>query len=716
MDRATKLFLLLTCPLLACGDDTTTPGDGSTGGEDSTTTNVTVTVNPTTVTVTDTDTDPTADTTDSSDSGVDSTGTTDGTTSSGSSDGGMSSSSSDGGMGSSSSDGSSSDGGTTSGTSTTSGTTSGSSTGGPACGDGVIDVGEDCDDTELGGADCAGLGFAGGVLGCNPDCTYDTSGCTTCGNGAVDMGEDCDGMDLGGSTCADVGMGFTAGTLACDGTCGFDTAGCTSTPWPVAGEVVVTEIMQNPAILPDSDGEYFELYNPTMGDLQLANCFVEGSTDAGFPVAIDELVMGPLSYRTFAITSAGGPGFVPDYQWPIGDFSLNNSSDTVRLVCNGVVVDEVDYDNGATFPDPSGASMNLDPVSYDAIANDLGANWCESTNSFNGDFGTPGADNTACVAPPMYTIDFCRLQFPDLIDEVEGTNVDVFGRVFIAGLTDLSGVNDPAPEVIGYVGWGPDGTDPAVDPGWTWFAGTPNAGYGPASPGYEANNDEYQALLTVPSPPGSYDFAFAFSGDGGATLTYCDGQPAGSSDGYQPANAGQMTSQPGMVPTNLYFSEYAEGSSSNKAFEIYNAAAADADLTSCEVNFYFNGGAAPSNTINLAGTLVAGDVLVVCDDSIDPLVFDPMLCDVLDNGSFYNGNDALELVCSGTVLDVIGQIGTDPGSEWVGGGVGTQNETIRRDCAVTTGDSNGADAFDPSLEWATFPQDDFSDFGQYICP
>lgn len=582
------------------------------------------------------------------------------------------------------------------------------------CGDGMADVGEDCDGADLAGADCTTLGFAGGTLACDGACTFDTSGCTTCGDGVIDAGEDCDGVDLGGATCASVGMGFTAGSLACDGMCGFDTAGCTSMPWPVAGEVIITEIMQNPSILPDSEGEFFELYNPGMADLQLANCFVEGSTDAGFPIAVDDMVIAPMSYRTFAAPSVGGPGFVEDYQWPVGDFSLNNGTDTVRLVCDGMVVDEVTYDNGVTFPDPTGASMNLDPMSYDATANDTGGNWCEGTNSYNGDFGTPGTDNTVCVPPPMYTIDFCRLQFPDLIDEVEGTMVDTFGRLYIGGLTDMSGVNDPAPEVIGYIGYGPDGTDPAVDPGWVWTAGTPNAGYGPASPGYEMNNDEYTAVLTVPSPPGMYDFAFRFSGDSGATFTYCDGQPAGSSDGYQIANAGQMTSQPGMAPGGLYFSEYAEGSSSNKALEIYNSDGVDADLTSCQVDFYFNGNVVSGNTINLAGTLAADDVLVVCDDGID-MAF-AGACDVLAGGSFFNGNDAIELSCSGTVLDVIGQIGNDPGAEWVGGGVGTQNETIRRDCAVTMGDTNGADAFDPSVEWATFPQDDFSDFGQYICP
>src|SRR4029079_2000 len=100
--------------------------------------------------------------------------------------------------------------------------------------------------------------------------------------------------------------------------------------------------------------------------------------------------------------------------------------------------DEVSYDDGATFPDPNGQSMNLDPGSYDAVANDLGVNWCAATTPFGaGDFGSPGTANEVCGAGPVdYTIDFCRMQFPDTIIEDQGTDVTVYGRVFIAGLTD----------------------------------------------------------------------------------------------------------------------------------------------------------------------------------------------------------------------------------------------------------------------------------------
>ncbi len=45
------------------------------------------------------------------------------------------------------------------------------------CGDGVIDLGEECEPTDLGGATCTDLGFASGTLSCAPGCTFDASDC-----------------------------------------------------------------------------------------------------------------------------------------------------------------------------------------------------------------------------------------------------------------------------------------------------------------------------------------------------------------------------------------------------------------------------------------------------------------------------------------------------------------------------------------------------------
>lgn len=105
------------------------------------------------------------------------------------------------------------------------------------CGNGAIDGAEDCDcggdacsASELGNNDCSDLGFDGGALSCDPgSCQFDTSGCssTQCGNGTIDANEQCDGNNLGGFNCQS--LGNTGGTLACDPVlCVFDASGCTN--------------------------------------------------------------------------------------------------------------------------------------------------------------------------------------------------------------------------------------------------------------------------------------------------------------------------------------------------------------------------------------------------------------------------------------------------------------------------------------------------------
>lgn len=47
-----------------------------------------------------------------------------------------------------------------------------------SCGDGLVQGGEQCDGTNLGGLSCKSLGFqAGGQLQCGPVCTVDTTDC-----------------------------------------------------------------------------------------------------------------------------------------------------------------------------------------------------------------------------------------------------------------------------------------------------------------------------------------------------------------------------------------------------------------------------------------------------------------------------------------------------------------------------------------------------------
>lgn len=100
------------------------------------------------------------------------------------------------------------------------------------CGDGLLDVGEECDGTRFGGATCASLGEGPGALTCTAECTIDTSSCGggNCGNDKIDPGEDCDGTDLGDATCTS--SGFGAGDIACGSNCKYDYTACCNNECP----------------------------------------------------------------------------------------------------------------------------------------------------------------------------------------------------------------------------------------------------------------------------------------------------------------------------------------------------------------------------------------------------------------------------------------------------------------------------------------------------
>jgi predicted extracellular nuclease len=78
----------------------------------------------------------------------------------------------------------------------------------------------------------------------------------------------------------------------------------------------------------------------------------------------------------------------------------------------------------------------------------------------------------------------------------------------------------------------------------------------------------------------------------------------------------------------------------------------------------------------------------------------------------FNVENLFDLVLNvPTPVDVIGQIGVDPGSEWGSGDTSTQDNTIRRMASICSGDPDGSDAFDPTEEWDGFALHTFDGFG-----
>jgi hypothetical protein len=98
--------------------------------------------------------------------------------------------------------------------------------GGAGCGNEVIEPGEDCDGSELGGQACTDLGFVAGELSCDDRCHLDATDCSDqlCGNGVREGDEECDGTDLGGTDCEALEIGM--GVPSCTGECTLDTSAC----------------------------------------------------------------------------------------------------------------------------------------------------------------------------------------------------------------------------------------------------------------------------------------------------------------------------------------------------------------------------------------------------------------------------------------------------------------------------------------------------------
>ncbi len=384
----------------------------------------------------------------------------------------------------------------------------------PVCGDGVQEGDEACDD---GAANSDTAKDA-----CRTDCEL-----PRCGDGVTDTGEACDD-------------GNTDDLDGCTSACELGAA----VPPPAPGELVITELMVNPATVNDPVGEWMELVNTSDGERNLTGCVVrdEGTDHFVIGDATTPVVAPAGGHVVLAMDgdAAANGGVDADFAYGAG-MLLDNFADEVIVECAGLEVDRVAY-AAPGWEIPNGASLKLDPSALDAGANDAVDAWCAGQTPYGAgdgphDLGTPGETNPACP-PPDTTVDLCVLAGAPSIAGFAGYPLSIEVYVTEAGLTDQTdGVDIPADGsgLLVEVGLGPDGSDPAAaGSGWTW---SPAAG----SPGWHngAGVDAYRGDVT-PAAPGAYDAAARASRDGGATWTLCD-YGAGSADGYAPGDAAQLT-------------------------------------------------------------------------------------------------------------------------------------------------------------------------------
>ena len=149
-------------------------------------------------------------------------------------------------------------------------------------------------------------------------------------------------------------------------------------------------------------------------------------------------------------------------------------------------------------------------------------------------------------------------------------------------------------------------------------------------------------------------------------------------------------------------SQYIETNSGTtpKGIEIWNNTGSTLNFSSNNlvIEKGTNGGSPSTDATVDSGTLAAGVVMVIGSSDIGTYLTNQGLTGItfVTKGFTFNGDDALVVKYGGTITDMFGLSGNDPGTHWSGSGVSTKNSNIRlideTDSAgsgISTGDTDG---------------------------
>lgn len=180
----------------------------------------------------------------------------------------------------------------------------------------------------------------------------------------------------------------------CNNNDGATRAGSCDTLLP--GDLVITEIMANPAG-PDTGNEWFEIFNPTDADINIAGVALAYSKPDGSRIkthAVDSLVVPAGDFVVVGGQINGDT--LPEhmdygYGRDLGDFG--NANGRLALACGATVIDDALYDQPS---DGISRGFTGDRTPDATAADDLNF-WCDATTAHgDAEFATPGAPNDVC--------------------------------------------------------------------------------------------------------------------------------------------------------------------------------------------------------------------------------------------------------------------------------------------------------------------------------
>ena len=151
--------------------------------------------------------------------------------------------------------------------------------------------------------------------------------------------------------------------------------------------------------LPDGidPADWVELYNSTNESISIGWWEFKDENDDHVFTIPEGKVLGPGQYLVLCKDTLRFNNSFPHVGNYVGDlgFGLRGGGELVRLFnSDGLLVDEVEYDNSSPWPtEPDGNGPTLELL-YPSLDNDLGENWAAS-DSYG---GTPGMVNSVYTA------------------------------------------------------------------------------------------------------------------------------------------------------------------------------------------------------------------------------------------------------------------------------------------------------------------------------
>ncbi|MEA3495867.1 MAG: T9SS type A sorting domain-containing protein [Bacteroidota bacterium] len=193
--------------------------------------------------------------------------------------------------------------------------------------------------------------------------------------------------------------------------------------------------------------------------------------------------------------------------------------------------------------------------------------------------------------------------------------------------------------------------------------------------------------------------------------------------------------------TDLFFSEYSEGSSNNKYLEIFNGTGSQVDLTNYAILTNYNGNSWTGiHKFPASSTLDNDSVWVIGNSSADAIITDASDETFAYNASGYivgfNGDDVrclVEIVTTGATdtfidgtdtnyckrVDIIGRLDlVDPGSGWAVAGIAdaTKDHTLVRKATVMAPNTCwdcAAGTDEATSEWIVLNKDTWTEIGKH---